>query len=154
MVIEEIGRALWGERWQAEMARALKVHRDTVQDWAKERYQYRPEVIEQLRELLQERRVELARLEAQLAPTKERKMSCPACEGKLSNHPTTFDGSLYECVKHGAFGVSRSAEASGFWKLDKRIQQSAYKNAETRGKKNPSARNDPRPATLIMTYDF
>lgn len=32
-LIVEVGESLWGDRWQAEMARAIGVHKDTVRDW-------------------------------------------------------------------------------------------------------------------------
>lgn len=30
----DVGRALWGERWQTEMARALQVSDRTIRGWA------------------------------------------------------------------------------------------------------------------------
>ena len=154
MVLEEIGRALWGERWQSEMARALGVHRDTVQDWAKRQYEFRPETVNEFRTLLQGRRDELERLEAYLSTEKEQKVSCPVCGARVSEHPSTFDGGLYECRQHGFFGVSRSAEACGYWKRDKSIRGAAFKLAKTRGESNPRARNDTRPVVMITSYDF
>jgi len=70
-IIVRIGMTLWGERWQAEMARALGVHRDTVQDWRQQRSRPRPEIYLELREVLKQRGIEvgaiLADLDAMLA---------------------------------------------------------------------------------------
>lgn len=155
MLLEEIGRALWGERWQSEMARALQVHRDTVQDWQKQRYEFRPDVAEKLRALLSARRDELEALEERLFADKEVRVSCLECGGRISEHQSTFDGSLYECRTHGFFGVSRTAEACGFWKQDRRVRSEAYRRAKARAaEKGASPRNDPRPPVLITSYDF
>ena len=58
-----LGQALWGERWQADMAKALGVHKDTVQDWRQNRYSPRPGVIEDLRQIAKAR---LAKIKALL----------------------------------------------------------------------------------------
>ena len=154
MIIEEIGRALWGDRWQSEMARALGVHRDTVQDWAKRQYEFRPDIAEKLRELLIARRDELDSLEHRLFEKKEARMTCLVCGGRLAKHQSTFDGSLYECPTHGFFGVSRSAETCGFWRQSERVRANAHRRAKQRAAAHKPTRNDSRPEILITTYDF
>ena len=57
-----LASALWGERWQAEMARCLGVHRDTVQDWRQGRYQPKSGVLDELRHLARWRIQELEKL--------------------------------------------------------------------------------------------
>ena len=153
MIITEIGKALWGERWQAEMARALDVHRDTVQDWSQRRYEFRPEIAAKLQALLIERHELLAALQNRLYGDKEVRMSCPECDGRLTEHPSTSGDSLYECRKHGFFSVSGSAEASGFWKQDRRVRFEALQQAKSRATTKANPRNDTRPP-VITTYDF
>src|SRR5687767_4382545 len=51
-LITAAGEALWGSRWQSEMARALSVHRDTVYDWKTGVSTPRARVLDELRELL------------------------------------------------------------------------------------------------------
>ena len=46
-----LGVALWGDRWQVPMAKALGVRRDTVQDWAQGRMKAPPGVLTELRNL-------------------------------------------------------------------------------------------------------
>jgi hypothetical protein len=154
MLIAEIGKALWGERWQSEMARALGVHRDTVQDWSQRRYEFKPEVADKLRGLLVDRRDRLEALADRLYGERETKMSCPECDGTLTQHQSTFDGGLYECQDHGSFGVSGSAEASGFWKQEKLVRSDALARAKSRAATTPSVRGDTRPLIMITTYDF
>jgi hypothetical protein len=130
------------------------VHRDTVQDWAKREYEFRPDVAAKLETLLNARRNELEQLENRLFVKKETKVSCLECGGRVSKHQSTFDGSLYECRTHGTFGVSRSAEVCGFWRQNARVRSDAFRSAKTRAATNKPTRSDPRPAILITTYDF
>lgn len=61
-LITRIGRALYGERWQADMARDLGVHKDTVQDWRQGRAQPRPGVYIDLMRITVERQADLDEL--------------------------------------------------------------------------------------------
>lgn len=58
-LITRAGVALWGERWQADMARKLEVHKDTVQDWRQNRGKPRPGVYIDLLRIAVERQAEL-----------------------------------------------------------------------------------------------
>lgn len=65
--IVRIGEALWGERWQAEMARALGVAKTTVQDWRQGRNAPRPGVWADLAAIVDDRRIVLAGVADDLA---------------------------------------------------------------------------------------
>lgn len=67
-LITRIGQALWGPRWQTEMARALDVSKDSVQDWRQGRARPRPGVYADLLVIAQRRRDEIAKAIAQLRP--------------------------------------------------------------------------------------
>jgi hypothetical protein len=66
------GKAMWGPRWQAEMARALGVHPDTVQDWRQGRMIPRPGVWTDLRKIGEQRRSTLAEILAAIDKLQER----------------------------------------------------------------------------------
>jgi DNA-binding XRE family transcriptional regulator len=63
-LIKSVGAALFGERYKADLATALGVSRDTVDDWGKGRMRPRPGVWTDLAKLIDQR----AKLLAKLAP--------------------------------------------------------------------------------------
>jgi predicted transcriptional regulator len=71
-LITAAGEALWGSRWQAEMARALSVHRDTVHDWKTGVSAPRVNVPDKLHKLLAERRAEIASVMKRLDSNRQR----------------------------------------------------------------------------------
>lgn len=73
-------------------------------------------------------------------------MNCPECNAALSEPPASFDGKLYECPMHGRFGVTGTAETSGFWDLPSHLRVGAIRHARA----NAVRRNYP----LISTYYF
>jgi hypothetical protein len=52
-LITRIGLALWGERWLAPMARAVRVDERTVRSWARGRREVPPGVLHELVTLLE-----------------------------------------------------------------------------------------------------
>jgi len=66
------GKAMWGARWQAEMARALGVHPDTVQDWRQGRMIPRQGVWTDLRRIGEQRRSTIADILAAIDKHQER----------------------------------------------------------------------------------
>ena len=52
-LITRIGLALWGERWLAPMARAVRVDERTVRSWARGRREVPPGVLHELAALLE-----------------------------------------------------------------------------------------------------
>ena len=58
-LIIRTGEALWGDRWQTQMAGALGVHKDTVQDWRQGKAQPRPGVYIDLLRVALERAADL-----------------------------------------------------------------------------------------------
>lgn len=65
-LITRVGRALYGDRWQAPMARDLDVHKDTVQDWRQGRSNPRPGVYVDLHRIVLERQADLDELAEEL----------------------------------------------------------------------------------------
>jgi hypothetical protein len=61
-LLTQVGYALFGERWKADVARALKVSVDRVDDWSKQRGKPPPEVWLGLATLIQDREQVLPRL--------------------------------------------------------------------------------------------
>lgn len=58
----EAGRALYGERWQSPLARALGVNERTVRGWLSGRSNPAPGVEDEIRRLLAERRTAIDRI--------------------------------------------------------------------------------------------
>ena len=64
LLIVEVGQALWGDSWQAPMARALGVNKSTVQDWKQGHTVPKAGVWKELTNMIRERIVVLKRLES------------------------------------------------------------------------------------------
>ena len=60
--IVRVGQALYGDTWQAQMARDLQCSKDTVQDWRQGRYTPRPGVFVDLMRIASERASEIDQL--------------------------------------------------------------------------------------------
>lgn len=65
-LITRVGLALWGDYWQMPMARALGVHRDTVQDWRQGKARPRQHIYGNLRQIAAERSEEISSVIAAL----------------------------------------------------------------------------------------
>ena len=61
-----VGEALYGPRWQRDMARTLGVNERTCQRWARGQDNPRPGVYADLQPIVRERRAELAELDREL----------------------------------------------------------------------------------------
>lgn len=59
-ILAQCGRALYGSRWQSEIARDLRVSDRTMRRWASGANAVPDGVIDELRALLRQRRTELA----------------------------------------------------------------------------------------------
>ena len=65
-LITEVGRALYGARWQSEMARELSVNERTVRRWAAGEYDVPAGVLAELRAVSTKRLRTIATLRAKL----------------------------------------------------------------------------------------
>ena len=63
--MRRIGPALWGDAWHGDMARALKVRRDTVDGWASGKTAIPDGVMADLARMVRERREVLDQLIAE-----------------------------------------------------------------------------------------
>jgi hypothetical protein len=61
-LITRTGLALWGARWQSEMAKTLNVREDTVQDWRQGRSSIPNGVLEDLLKISWNRYYEIKRI--------------------------------------------------------------------------------------------
>jgi hypothetical protein len=95
-LITAIGEALWGSRWQADMARAVSVHEDTVAAWKRGLKSPRDTVFDTLRAHIVERRTELGILLDELAPSTRRgktRMITKFLTSVAGRHPESYSPS-------------------------------------------------------------
>ena len=70
-VLIRIGEALWGEQWQAPLARALGVSKSTVQDWRQGRAAPRARIYAEMLEIAESRQAEIGAAIADLRRSRD-----------------------------------------------------------------------------------